>query len=189
MDKADHYSQLYALNGDSIVEHSPKVIAWMLDWEQNKNYRSVDKLSLYCHAHSITPTQEITKVIAEVAKSRMDGSIGPSKENIAYKEAKESALLEMWKMIEFCGLTKDEAGINTLKILKFKGAQDNRIKKTKVNTLKKELRAFKKSNSDWLSDVKDVAIESNTWTVEYQNNYLNQYSLIHLEAHEIGELR
>lgn len=189
MDKGSHYMELHALNGSSIIEHSPKIMAWMLDWEQNENYHSVDRLSIYCHKHSIIPTQEITKVIAEVAKRRMDGSISPSQENVAYKEAKESALLEMWKMIEFCKLTEDEAGINTLKILKVKKAQDNRIKTIKVSSLKRDCRVFVKNNSAWLRDVKNTAVAANTWTVEYRNNYLKQYALIQLESHDIGELR
>ena len=175
------------LNGqNATAEHKSKITGALLLWEQNKDFRIVDKMAIYCAQNNILMTSEMVKVVGELAILRLNDKLKTSEKNFAYKEVKASVFLEMWKMIFYCSTSEDEAAINGAKILKFRSKADVRIKPIKPNTLKKEFRKWNKANQDFISG---MLKQTPSWKEHVIEEYLKQYDLITLEKWEVGELR
>tara|TARA_R110000737_G_C14616791_1_gene492100 strand:- start:3013 stop:3600 length:588 start_codon:yes stop_codon:yes gene_type:complete len=175
------------LNGqNATAEHKGKITCALLLWEQQKDFRSVDKMAAYCAQNNILMTFEMVQAVGELATLRLNDKLKISEKNFAYKDVKYSVFLEMWKMICYCSTSEDKAAINGTKILKFRSKTDVRIKPTKPNTLKKEFRKWRVANQDFISG---MLKQTPSWREEDIKAYLNQYDLIALEEWEVGELR
>ena len=179
--------QFSELNGElATYDHKAKIVAVLLAWIQRQDDRGIDKMAVYCSQNNLIMTSEMIRVIGELAEQRLNGDIRVTTKNFVHEDAKAMVFMEMWKMIQYCSLTQDAACINGTKILKYKSGLNNKIKKTKGSTLKKEFRSWEAENKDFLSQVLEVTPR---WTQEAKVAYIDQYELITLRDFELGSLR
>lgn len=175
------------LNKESAtLEHKIYIESALLSWDQSQDFRSIDKMVGYCAIHSLSMTPEMIKAAGELAIARLNGDIKETTKNFLHDEEKSRVFLEMWKMINYCTLTLDEAAINGVKILKFKNRNNKKIKQIKANALKKEYRIWKErykgTNEDRLKVLPN-------WSESDVEKYIKQFELIKLEDWELGSMR